>query len=63
MRNEFTHNKKHIPCSTSAGFLQKYLAEIIKTQVSTPIRDASYLLCGSVGRPKIYKNELEWYAS
>jgi hypothetical protein len=39
VRNEFKHNKKHIPCSTSAVFLQKYLAEMIKTQDSTPMSD------------------------
>jgi hypothetical protein len=69
VRNECKHSKKHIPCSTSADFLQKYLAELIKAQDSSPTSDvkeknaaASLLIQKRSTKPR-RRDEEEWQAA
>jgi hypothetical protein len=50
------------PFSTSAPSILRLIFNLSASALLS-CRDASYPLCGSVGRPKIYKNELEWHAS
>jgi hypothetical protein len=62
------HNKKLISCNTSAGFQQKYLAEIIKAHDSTPTSDvkgksatASRVIQKRCTKPRS-RDEEEWQA-